>query len=962
MTIFRVVGAAFDKMDGDGSPSVLSEALSAAAKFLASETVTVDSLIGHVETAPADDATTRRTRQAFAKWDGDEETAWAEGTGHGTLERRARVIELLGVSTPQAEKLAKLCPPHIVEDFGHSISVPFTKWWDRQAQEDQGFYWPAYRKLLLDKQGWPPTNVENLSRASAQVVERLGDPYGRRPDSHQARGLVVGYVQSGKTANFTGVIARAVDAGYRLIIVLTGMTTVLREQTQRRLDTQLVGLELLMGPGGAGFEYAGAPDLDDFVRYGTLPSEQGAVDWERLTHFSSDYESLGTGIAALHFKKTVSSEPLNSRTNLAHLSARLVVTTKNKTRLDNLVNDLRHVQTSHKLNDLPALIIDDESDQASINTRKLPVGRQKQERTAINKAIVDLLELLPRAQYVGYTATPTASVFVDPNDEAGIFPRDFIIGLDRPAGYVGASDFHDFDFPPAGPPSNEESFVRAVKGVDTLPGNLQAALDSYILSGALKLFRAEAGIDVSTRHHTMLVHTSHLTNEHKEMRDGVEHLIVDSGYSDGRANSRLEALLGNDFGRISKSRAPEMPIPSSYEELFPFVGKCLSKLVTGGRPALVVNGDKEFKDEQPDFDQQSVWKVIVGGTKLSRGFTVEGLTVSYYRRSAKAADTLMQMGRWFGFRHGYRDLVRLYIGTAEPLGGKRSKKTINLYEAFGAVCQDEAEFREELRRYALPPSGQPPLTPSMVPPLVRQRFPELMPTAANKRFNARIISENYGGKAIAPTLAPLDSQDKRRKANLRITKTLFQSGTPLGSMTLGGADSFPALVFELTADAMKEFTEGYQFSRSGILDRQIDFFAGNIGDPEIDRWIVAWPQLVGDPNGSWNITPSAVVTMIQRFRDSETGRFGVYTEPNHPIAAKLLAGVEFDSTATDDTKSLIAPRTAAALFYAVLPKGFTEDKPHIGFSLYPPRNRIAQNQTQWGYFDPEKKDVAVVDI
>src|SRR5205085_2896009 len=159
------------------------------------------------------------------------------------------------------------------------------------------------------------------------------------------------------------------------------------------------------------------------------------------------------------------------------------------------------------------------------------------------------------------------------------------------------------------------------------------------------------------------------------------------------------------------------PFPSSLDDLMPSVTECWRRVNEGSTPALIVNGEKRFEEETPDFDSEGVWKIIVGGTKLSRGYTVEGLTVSYYRRPTRAADTLMQMGRWFGFRQNYIDLMRLFVGRAEGL-----KKPLDLYSAFEAICRDELEFRNELRQYALPTDGNDPITPMQVPPLVTQHL------------------------------------------------------------------------------------------------------------------------------------------------------------------------------------------------------------------------------------------------
>ena len=179
---------------------------------------------------------------------------------------------------------------------------------------------------------------------------------------------------------------------------------------------------------------------------------------------------------------------------------------------------------------------------------------------------------------------------------------------------------------------------------------------------------------------------------------------------------------------------------------------------------LVVNGDNEA--DTPDFDRQSVWKILVGGAKLSRGYTIEGLTTSYYRRRTQAANTLMQMGRWFGYRQNYGDLVRLFVGRAEGLG----KPKFDLYEAFGAACQDEEDFRQQLRRYSSEDGTR--ITPREVPPLVASSLPWLKPTSPNKMFNAKIAQENFGATWIERTVVPTRKSDI--SANLKLTTSLME--------------------------------------------------------------------------------------------------------------------------------------------------------------------------------------------
>ena len=411
------------------------------------------------------------------------------------------------------------------------------------------------------------------------------------------------------------------------------------------------------------------------------------------------------------------------------------------------------------LGEIPALIIDDEADQASVNTkdpRKRP-SKEEKERTAINREIANLLRELPRCQYIAYTATPFANVLVDPADPEDIFPKDFIISLEPPAAYMGGRDFHDLDRDPDATgdelsfsESNERAYVRALHAdpanEDLRNQEIRGALDAYVLSGALKLYRSFAGFAGDYRHHTMLVHESIKTADHSDLADTFREVWGRAGFDEPLGLLRLEELYETDFLPVTQARAKDAPMPGSFADLKPFIGEAVGRIRSGLSPIIVVNGvaEKEYTQDGLDFQRGDVWKILVGGAKLSRGFTVEGLTVTYYTRRTQAADSLMQMGRWFGYRPGYRDLVRLYIGRSVP--GPR-KTRFDLYEAFESIIRDEEDFRSQLRHYrGTDEQGRPKVRPIDVPPLVFQSLPWLKPTGRNKMFNATLRQQGKGGK------------------------------------------------------------------------------------------------------------------------------------------------------------------------------------------------------------------------
>lgn len=945
-----VVSKAFSLMDGD-RPKALQRALTKAADYEEEPDISIADLAKHIEGAFPDDPVRMLFHRALAQWDAASGPVWAAGTAAQTRERRRLVYELLEVENFQ-DLLEEKFPPYLTEFPEFTISEnsdDFEEWFDETAQTAAGFFWPRYRDYLEDVEEWPAASTAALKRATAGVVKKIANPSS--PTIRQRRGLVVGFVQSGKTANFTGVIARAIDAGYRLIIVLGGMTNLLRAQTQRRLDKQLIGKEALLGLAGADDEYNNAPDWDRFISYGAEPSVLGACDFVRLTTLKSDYLELGkgAGLSALEFERKDESRPIYDPVNLRPMRTRLVVAKKNKAPLTALKRDLQRVlDAGIPVDQIPTLIIDDESDQASLNTKR-PTKDEIKARTVINAAITDLLLVLQRAQYVGYTATPAANVFADPNDKLTIFPKHFITSLEWPPGYMGASDYHDFGEIRPGYESNERAYVRNVIGNDLEPKNLRKALSCFLLSGAVKLYRADNGDDIDCRHHTMLVHTSALQAEQEKMATRLNDLFEDGGYLDGSSEAELSTLLESDFRKVSSIRGAGLSFPASYAECRPYLEECIQRLERGPDRVLIVNGLKKNDDRSPDFDRDDVWKIIVGGTKLSRGYTVEGLTVSYYRRAATAADTLMQMGRWFGFRRGYADLMRLFIGRSEGV------KALDLYLAFESICRDEIDFRQELLKYAEPQDGSEPLTPMRVPPLVSQHNPDLPPAARNRMFNAVIQSENYGGKSIAPTLAPrADADVQANQASVR----KLMDGVELDAPILGVEDDeFPSLAGTCTPGAMNAFLRDYRWSKPGVLHRQINFLEGQLGDPEIARWLVIWPRLTGSGKwGDWKIQHGREVAVVERFRH-DTGRFGAYTTPQHVRAARAIVLGENLENTTAQTQALAISGTGVALFYAA--KAAHDHDVSIGFYLLPPRNSI-EEKIRWGVLVEEEKDSPIV--
>ncbi|MFE2142135.1 Z1 domain-containing protein [Streptomyces sp. NPDC059456] len=872
-----------------------------------------------LSSAHATDRLVELWRRQLTTWDYAEAPAWST-TSPRTDERRAEVYGLLRIERATCALLDNLIP--VVKAAGPVvISDTFTPWYTPESQRSRSYYWPAYRRLLTDK-GWSAQAVADLDTATDRVVERLSDPTGE--EAYQSKGLVVGYVQSGKTANFTGVIAKAFDAGYRLVIVLGGTINTLRAQTQRRLDMELVGREnILRGSAESESDYADDPAWREgrFLAFGDLPSALGAFDIVRMTTRDNDYKSLLQGITALEFHKHKPGRPLYDPDNLHGCAARLMVVKKNKTVLAKLVKDLGKIKTP--LDQIPVLIIDDESDEASVNTTKPEVEK----RSAINEQIAKLLRMLPRSQYVGYTATPFANVFVDPSDTEDIFPKDFILSLPRPAGYMGARDFHDLDsaLEPGEATfanSNEKAHVRVIgAGANDDDTCLQEAMDMFVLTAAVKLYRERVdGLeDGHFEHHTMLVHESVRTNDHRELHDRILGLWDNAGYTGPRGHARLRKLFETDIAPVSAVRADGHAVPATYEDLMPFVGVAAMRIGRDGKPVIVVNGDKDLETGEADFDKRPIWKILIGGQLLARGFTVEGLTVSYFRRRAGNASSLMQMGRWFGFRRGYRDLVRLYLGRSEVMRDKE----IDLYAAFHALCLDEESFRGELERYAVLVDGYPQITPAQVPPLVSQHLPWLKPTSPNKMYNARLKLVRSAGRWEEPTAYPQKRASLVRNTELwvPVLESLDRDAATYAYHFTqeNTVHRYRALTGTLPADGLLSVLGRLEWEHPEHFSPHLRYIEEITKNGLVEDWVVLAPQHAGAHGKALRLgSEGRRYSWFERDRRRDRhGLFGAISDKKHRGVAHRIAGA-LGHSGDPTTESLVADRRGALVLYPIV--------------------------------------------
>lgn len=872
-------------------------------EVFADERVSDDELAEFLGRAEVNDSAFIQMRISLARWDAMSREDLQSETDPRTLDRRAEIYDRMGLSQDVRAVLDDRAPAAVEQTT--VISKDFDPWYRESRQQRSTMYWDHYEALLRDTKGWPGESIASLDIATSQVVERLSDP--RREEAKQTKGLVVGYVQSGKTANFTGVIAKSVDAGYRLVIVLTGTIELLRAQTQRRLDMELVGQEnLLQGLDPLDpkflkeFDYTNDSDWVDgaFIQHGPALDQPGVPGIRRVTTRTSDYRRLPQGLSRLRFERHDRTKRLNHPDNLAHSAAHIAVVKKNAAPLQKLIEDLRPIRND--LADLPVLIIDDESDQATPNTKdpKKSSAKEARQRTKINKLISDLLAMCPRSQYVAYTATPFANVFIDPDDERDLFPSDFLLSLQRPPGYMGVTDFHDIatrweDETKTVANSNEKAYVRGLTGTpDDDPGQredeLREALDAFVLSGGIKAYRQLMG-GRYYRHHTMLVHESVRRDEQLETAALVRRLWETAEYGTVGLQ-RLERLYEDDFLPVMRARAGEDVYPARFTELRPHIAHALQRIMRDEDPVLIINSDAEIQKQQKklDFDADQVWRILVGGSKLSRGFTVEGLTVSYFRRKAMQADTLMQAGRWFGFRTGYRDLVRLYI---------RRDDRVDLYEAFEALLMDEESFRDELRRYeGMDEEGRPLVEPRHIPPMVSQHLPWLKPTARNKMWNAVMESRAPANSILDFFGHPEQERLQDKQSNFdNVTVPLLRRTSPdvvsldwdlSGSR---GTGAYGARVGLIPAQEMVQLLDKMRWHPEYIGSfRPIMQFVREATDSgRIQDWAVVWPQ-PQKMRSSTTVDGVGTVPIIQRGRRRDPRIDFVGSDAKHREGARAI--------------------------------------------------------------------------
>ena len=736
------------------------------------------------------------------------------------LPTQGRIRELIartraacpGVTDEETERLAReLENIHdVTMNLGTVLQAQedFEPWLPTARAGIDTYFWDRYRKLL-GQRGFSGQVLAAMDEVTDRTLGLLENP--DREGKWDRRGMVVGHVQSGKTANYTGLICKAADAGYKVIVVIAGIHNNLRNQTQTRIDEGFIGVDSarMLGNRRGGTRTVGVGRVDPRRRPSTFTNS--------LRDFNKAI-ATGVGIPLVNLK-----EPA------------IFVIKKNSNTLKNLLDWLREHNAQRETSSInsPMILIDDEADNASINIKK-----GSDEVSRINGQIRNLLDMFDRSCYVGYTATPFANIFIDPeSDDAmfgeDLFPRDFIVSLDPPDNYFGPMKVFDDDA--------DRRVVRYIDdnadllplthkidhSVTGLPESLETAIRTFIVACAVRLARRQTG-----QHNSMLVNASRFVNVQRQLRNEI-HEIVERIRSSVRVNGakpEASALRDPEIAALREVLDDEYAGTRGWRDIQGFLLDSVSAV-----KVVEVNSRASGSLDYADHEATGLNVIAVGGFSLSRGLTLQGLTVSYFLRNSMMYDTLMQMGRWFGYRPGYEDLCRVWM--PEEAEGW-----------YAHITDSIEELREELRRMESVKA-----TPKEFGLKVRSHPDTLVVTARNKMGSGQrlVVSVGLANRFIETAVLRRDAEslERNRRAAAAVAEHLRRTGKAPehGQEVKGGR-----LICAVPASVVVEFLAAFRNHPGALLtetDPVRDYIQKRSAD-ELAEWDVHFAGLRGGSEGS----------------------------------------------------------------------------------------------------------------
>ena len=690
---------------------------------------------------------------------------------------------------------------------GQSILADYDEedWYEEAKNNITPIFWTRYKDYLIDKKHFSPSIVSILGddTLDKKLMKYIVNPKAEYSAPVLKRGLIIGDVQSGKTSTYIGFICKAADAGYRVFILLTGTIESLRRQTQERVEEGFIGID--MSANNTGGKRIGVGE------------DKKPILAMALTSRTSDFTGNSNKIAVA----------------LSDKDAVVFIIKKQKNVLSKLKNWLVSLNADPSTGkiDIPMLMIDDEADNASINTSK-----SKEDPTTINKLIRELASIFTKSNYVGFTATPFANVFIDPEttekmETQDLFPEDFIVALPTPSNYIGPNKIFALDgefhgqlryITDAG--REEEDgysfyFKHKKDWEGELPDSLTDAIYTFYLANALRDLRGD-----NREHRSMLINISRFVKVQKYIKNKVEDIH-------SRAYNSIKYNLSCDFEKSMKDPVLKR-LYENWQREYSSLGFDWNNIVKVLSAAIeniqikVVNSSKN--SEKLEYPKKGSLRVIaIGGLALSRGLTLEGLVVSYFYRNTCTYDVLMQMGRWFGYRKNYEDIFRIWTHEAS------ARWYAEISEATDRLKADMDRMHDLKRR------------PKDFGIRVKNDSVELNITAYNKMRNATNeyeFSSYFGGLVETPYLIfDPDVQKKNFLETQNLVKDLVEKGFSF-ERTAAGRGHY--IIQGIPKAIIVEYIRQLKISKysSDFRTSQIAEFLENTTDKSIELFDVAFME------------------------------------------------------------------------------------------------------------------------
>ena len=713
---------------------------------------------------------------------------------------------------------------------------------EAKAQNEKNLYWNRYNDyLFLDKHYNKPV-IDSIDIATDDIMDLLGNPLLSNDIGFVRKGLILGDVQSGKTGTYIGLINKAADVKYKVIILLTGVIEKLRQQTQSRIDEGFIGSDS-----------------------SALVKGLKAVSPIGVGKYLSNNQVVTTCLTSTEndFNAKIAN---NVVSNLQAINGPIIlVVKKNKsvlTKLHQWFCTRNNLKAGSKLN-YPLLLIDDEADNASVNTNK-----EETNPTIINKCIRDLLDLFTKSNYVGFTATPYANIFIKPDSDeemecSDLFPRDFIYVLKKPSNYIGPEEifFEDGKCSYMLKSINDEQEQRFLpekhkkdfKVGSELPEDLKEAICSFFIANAIRDLRNH-----KNTHRSMLINISRFVDVQNQIATVVDSFVrtyqrVIENYSLSafplehpeiaymkKVYEKHFALLGDDILDGEKM--------FSWDEILHVLYRAVAPIVV-----RAVNKDNAQKNlSYSDYVDTGLRVIAEGGFSLSRGLTLEGLCTSYYYRNSKMYDTLMQMGRWFGYRDQYADLCQIWM----------NETSRNWYQE---ITRATKELKDDLCRM-----DNQKKTPKDFGLWVRSDITALYVTAKNKMRNAEIVSRKikFSGKIIETPY--LDKDLKRNEIIRNTTESFIDALLKLKggfSSTQGLVRPSTPIFKDVPVHYIVKFLQNVKLSGEQVVIDKGDFLKYIVTSESYSKWDVA--IATGDGNVFWTFAGRPIKNIQRSFRISD---------------------------------------------------------------------------------------------